>query len=86
MIIEIFEAGGFSLSTDTNALLINMYNKKGADFSITKIDVTDAAAMKNHKDVVKILKKEGIDALPLLKLNGRLLKEDKFLQTIQKRV
>lgn len=83
MLIEVFETRGFSLSTDTNAFLVNMHSRKEG-IRIVKVDVLDAKQMSKHKDVVECLKKDGLDALPLVKIDGRLLDEERFLSALQK--
>ena len=85
MMIEIFEVKGFGneLPTDLDALIINI-NKKMPEVRIKKLDVLNKDMMKNHKDVVKLLKENSLDILPLLKVNGKLVKPDEVENLIRK--
>ena len=77
----IFETRGYSAPTDLEALILNMH-KKGAPVLIKKIDVLNAAEMKNHKDIVDLLKKDGLDALPVVKMNGKIITPQKARQAL----
>ena len=79
MLIEIFEAKGFS-EPDTNldATILNIRKKYGDEIIIRKIDVVDKAMMKKHKDVINQIKDEGIENLPIIKLNNKIVTQDKI--------
>jgi hypothetical protein len=85
MIIEIFETRGFGseLSTDLDALIINL-NKKHSDIMVKKLDVLNKEMMKSHKDIVKMLKERSLDILPLIKINGKLVDTAKAENMIYK--
>jgi len=85
MIIEIFETRGFGseLSTDLDALIINL-NKKHSDIMVKKLDVLNKDMMKSHKDIVKMLKERSLDILPLIKINGKLVDKEKAEDMIYK--
>ncbi|MCX6818680.1 MAG: hypothetical protein NT129_01635 [Candidatus Aenigmarchaeota archaeon] len=85
MIIEIFETRGFGieLSTDLDALIINL-NKKHSDVMVKKLDVLNKEMMKSHKDIVKMLKERSLDILPLIKINGKLVDTEKAENMIYK--
>ena len=73
MIIEIFEIRGFS-EPDTNmdALILNL-NRKRSEVMVKKLDVLNKDMMKSHKDVLKVLKEQSVDILPLVKVDGKLI-------------
>ena len=79
MIIEIFEARGFS-EPDTNldATILNIRKRHGDKVLIRKIDVLDKEAMKKHRDVIKKIKDSGLENLPIIKLNSKIVKQDKI--------
>ena len=78
MIIEIFEARGFS-EPDTNldATILNISKRHGNKIIIRKIDVLDKVSMKKHKDVIKKIKDSGLENLPIIKLNNKIVTQDK---------
>ena len=77
----IFETRGYSTPTDIEALILNMHNR-GVPIIISKVDVLNAAAMKEHKDVIELLKKDGLDVLPLVKINGKIANSQKARQLL----
>jgi len=79
MIIEIFEARGFS-EPDTNldATILNLRKRHGNKIIIRKIDVLDKNSMKRHRDVIKKIKSNGLEDLPIIKLNSKIVKQDKI--------
>ncbi|GEM_PF-3435071 len=77
----IFETRGYSTPTDIEALILNMHNR-GVPIIISKVDVLNAAAMKSHKDVIELLKKDGLDILPLVKINGKIANSQKARQVL----
>ena len=79
MIIEIFEARGFTEpSTSLDTLVINLSRKYEGQVAIQKIDVLQKDAMKKHKDVVKLIKDKGLNVLPLIKLDKQLVEQAKL--------
>ncbi len=79
MLIEIFEAKGFTEpKTDLDALIINLHRKYSDELMIQKVDVLDKTSMKRHKDVVKLIKDKGLDTLPLIKLDNKLVSQNKL--------
>lgn len=77
----IFETRGYSTPTDIEALILNMHSR-GAPIVISKVDVLNASAMKGHKDVIELLKKAGLDVLPLAKINGKIANSQKARQVL----
>ncbi len=77
----IFETIGYSTPTDIEALILNMHNR-GVPVIISKVDVLNAGAMKDHKDVIELLKKDGLDVLPLVKINGKITNPQKARQVL----
>ena len=79
MIIEVFEAKGFS-EPDTNldATILNLRKKHGDKIVIRKIDVLDKGLMKRHKDVIKKIKSNGLENLPIIKLDSKIVTQDKI--------
>jgi hypothetical protein len=59
-------------------LILDAYKKNSGRLQIKKIDVVDKTAMKKHKDIVGILKNNGIESLPIIKVDGRIVKKDKL--------
>ena len=41
--------------------------------------------MKEHRDIVKVIDKEGLDALPLIKVNGKIMKEKELESFLKKK-
>jgi len=87
MKIEIFEIKGSSfsneLSTNLDVLILDLY-KRRPDIKIKKIDVLNKDLMKDHKDIIKIISKEGLDVLPLIKFNGKIIKEQELEKLLKK--
>ena len=88
MKIEIFEVKGMSmnseLSTDLDTHIINLHARyPKLDFK--KINVLDKESMKKHKDVLRILNKYGIDCLPLVKVDNKIIKENELELLIRKK-
>lgn len=85
MIIEIFEIRSFGseLPTDVDAMIINL-NKKRPDVMIKKLDVLNRDMMKTHKDILRMLKDHSIEILPLIKVNGKLVRPVDFEKIIMK--
>ena len=84
MLIEIFEARGYSEpNTGLDALIINL-NKKRSEIIMKKLDVLDKSMMKRHKDVLKVLKENNVDILPLVKIDGKLMRPDQFEEIIRR--
>jgi len=79
MIIEIFEARRFS-EPDTNldATVLNLKKRHGNKIIIRKIDVLDKDLMKRHRDVIKKIKSNGLENLPIIKLNSSIVTRDKI--------
>ncbi len=79
MIIEIFEARGFS-EPDTNldATILNLRKKYGDEIMIKKLDVLDKQLMKKHKDVIEQIKNSGLEKLPIIKLDNKIVTNDKI--------
>ena len=61
-------------------------HKKGVGVQISKIDIMDSAKIKPHKDVVALLKKDGLDVLPVVKVDGKLMSAQKANQHIMKKL
>lgn len=85
MQIEIFETIGYTTPTDFDTLLINLH-KKGAGVKINKINIMDSAKIKPHRDVITLLKKDGLDVLPVVKVDGKLMSAQKANQLIMKKL
>jgi hypothetical protein len=85
MLIEIFETRGFGseLPTDLDALIINL-NRKHPQITVKKLDVLNKDMMKSHKDIVKMLKENSLEILPLIKINGKLINPEKAEEMIYK--
>ena len=84
MLIEIFEIRGFSEpNTDLDSLILNL-NRKSSEVMVKKLDVLNKDMMKSHKDVVKLLKEQSVDILPLIKVNGKLMSPDQLEDIIRK--
>ena len=77
----IFETRGYNAPTDLEVIILNMHNR-GMPIAFSKVDVLNAAAMKNHKDVIELLKKDGLDVLPLVKMNGKITTSQKARQAL----
>lgn len=83
--IVIFETRGYTTPTDFETLILNMH-KRGLPVPIKKVDILNAAEMKIHKDVVELLKKQGLDVLPVVKVNNRLMNTQKAYHAIMQMV
>jgi len=83
--ILIFETRGYTTPTDFETLILNMH-RRGLPVPIKKVDVLNAAEMKVHKDVVELLKKQGLDVLPVVKINNKLTSTQKAYQAIMQMV
>ena len=84
MIIEIFEARGFSEpDTDLDSLILNL-NRKHSEVMVKKLDVLNRDMMKRHKDVLRLLKENSVEILPLIKIDGKLVKPDEFQKLVRK--
>jgi CBS domain containing-hemolysin-like protein len=79
MLIEIFEARGFS-EPDTNldATILNLRKKYGDEIMIKKLNVLDKEMMKKHKDVIDQIKNSGLEKLPIIKLDNKIVTNDKI--------
>ena len=90
MQIFIFEikSGGVDaeLDTDIDSHIMNLYKKYGSRISIQKIDIMNKEAMAPHKDIRKHIEKHGIDALPLIKIDKKMLSQEEFIPEIEKRL
>ena len=86
MQIEIFEADGYGLSTDTDVLLINLKKKYASDLLVKKINISDKEQVRKHKDVVKELSEKGLDILPVIKLDGKIVNEEKLEQALSRKL
>jgi isopropylmalate/homocitrate/citramalate synthase len=84
MLLEIFEIKGYEISTDLDVLILDIYKKHSDSVMIRKIDVTNKDMMKKHKDVVEMLKKDGIDILPVIKADGKVIDSDKLVTNLRK--
>lgn len=84
MLLEIFEIKGYEISTDLDVLILDIYNKNKDRVSIKKIDVTNNDMMKKHKDVVALLKNDGIDILPVIKIDGKITNSEKLMGNLRK--
>jgi glycerol-3-phosphate responsive antiterminator len=79
MIIEIFEARGFSEpDTDMDATILNLTKRYGNKIIIRKINVLDKDSMKSNKDVINRIKSDGLEVLPIIKLDSKIVTHDKI--------
>lgn len=90
MKIEIFEIKNGSviseMDTDVEACIVNLYNKYKGKVMLNKINVLDKEAMKKHRDIAKHIDKNGIEILPLIKVDGKVVAQDEFIPFIQSRI
>ena len=86
MQLEIFEAEGYSLPTDLDVLLINLKKKYASGLGIRKINIVQKDEIRKHKDVVEALKKKGLDVLPVIKLDGKLVDQSKLETLLYKKL
>jgi len=81
--INIFEIRGSEVNTEIDMFILDIH-KKNPNIIIKKIDVMDKNSMKGHKDVVQILKTDGIDPLPLIKVDKKIVNQEAFESMIRK--
>lgn len=86
MQLEIFEAEGYTLPTDIDVLLINLKKKYAADLGVKKVDIMDKDSIKKHKDVVKALAEQGLDVLPVIKLDGKIVDQARLEALLSKKL
>jgi disulfide oxidoreductase YuzD len=86
MQIEIFEADGYGLDTDLDVLLLNLKRKYSSDLAIRRVKISDKVEIKKHKDVVQKIAQEGLDVLPVIKLDGKIVNSMKLQDTLYKRL
>ncbi len=86
MLIEIFEADGYSLPTDIDMLLINLKRKYTEELGLRKIPIEKKEEISKHKDVVQVLAHDGLDALPIVKLDGKIIQPDKLQDLLYKKL
>jgi len=88
--IEIFEIKNGNviseMDTDVEALIVNLYNKYRDKIELSKVNVLDKELMKKHKDITKNIEKSGIEILPLIKVDKKVMGQDEFLQFVQKKL
>ena len=88
--IEIFEIKNnnvFSeLDTEVEAHIVNLYNKYKDQIQLNKVNIIDKEAMKKHKDILKHIEQFGVDILPLIKVDGKILEQSEFIPFIQKKI
>lgn len=82
--IDLFEVKGFEVDTAIDVIILDIH-KKNPEIRIKKIDVLDRIAMKKHKDVVKILKEKDVDVLPIIKVDNKIVSQEKF-ESLARRV
>ena len=90
MKIEIFEIKNGNviseMDTDVETHIVNLYNKYKDKIQIIKVNVLDKDAMKKHRDIAKHIDKSGLDALPLIKVDGKIMEQEEFIPFIQKKL
>ena len=86
MMLEIFEAEGYTLPTDIDVLLINLKKKYSSELGFRKISIANKEEIRKHKDVVQMLAQQGLDALPLIKLDGKVVDQQKLEQVLYKKL
>lgn len=85
LVIEIFEIKGSSeISTDLDVLVLDLHKRYNGNISLKKIDVFNKEQIKPHKDIIEIIKKGGIDVLPLIKADGKVVSEEKLQEMLKK--
>lgn len=85
--IEIFEIKGSEeseLSTSIEMLMIDVHKKTDGGIMFRKINVLNKDSMKGQSDISKMLRDEGMEILPLVKLNGKVISVDKLEQFLRK--
>lgn len=86
MLIEIFEVkGGGEISTDLDVLILDAHRRQGGAVRIRKVDVFNKEQIKPHRDIIDIIKKSGIEALPVIKADGKIVTEQKLQALLRKR-
>jgi hypothetical protein len=83
MHIEIFEIKGYEIDTELDMLILDVH-KKNDGIQMKKIDVLDKNAIKKHKDIIDILKKGGLESLPIIKVDGKITTKEKFEKLMQR--
>ena len=86
MTVEIFEADGYGLDTDLDVLLINLKKKYANDIGIKKVKILNKDEVKKHKDVIQKLAAEGLDVLPIIKLDGKIVEAGKLESVLYKKL
>ena len=86
MMLEIFEAEGYTLPTDIDVLLINLKKKYASELGVKKVHISNKEEIKKHKDVVQTLAQNGLDVLPLIKLDGKIVDQQKLEQVLYKKL
>lgn len=82
--IEIFEIKGSSeISTDLDLHILDLHRMYNGGITLRKIDVFNKEQIKGHKDVIDIIKKSGLEALPIIKAGGRIVSEQKLQQMLK---
>ncbi len=85
LVIEIFEIKGSSeISTELDVLVLDLHKRYNGDILLKKIDVFNKEQIKPHKDIIGIIKKDGIDVLPLIKADGKVVSEEKLQEMLKK--
>lgn len=83
MLIEIFEIKGSEISTDLDILILDL-NKRRKDIRLRKVDVFNKDQIRPHKDIIGMIKKEGIDILPVIKADGKIVSEETLQHLLKK--
>jgi hypothetical protein len=81
--VDIFEIKGYEINTELDVIILDAH-KKNKNLEIRKIDVLDKTVMKKHKDIVDILKKNGIESLPIVKVDGKVTGLERFENLMHK--
>ena len=85
LVIEIFEIkGGNEISTELDVLVLDLHKRYNGNILLKKIDVFNKEQIKPHKDIIEIIKKDGIDVLPLIKADGKVVSEEKLRDILKK--
>jgi disulfide oxidoreductase YuzD len=86
MRLEVFEADGYTLPTDIDVLIINLKRKFAEEFSVRKIMISQKDEVRKHKDVVQLLSKQGLDVLPVVKVDGKIVPAEKLEFLLNKKL
>lgn len=86
MQLEIFEADGYTLPTDMDVLLINLKKKYAAELGVRKIHISNKGEVRKHKDVIKLLAENGLDSLPVIKLDGKIVDHGNLEKLLYRRL